>query len=418
MRLLKFLLLILMFCAGLLPAAADGKKPPVRVALILQADPEYEGQARLLLGQLAPSLDLLPELRVLDVRELDRRLPGWPTQAQDLPRWARELGCGIVYLIRLNPHPDGWLASLEHYDAADGRSSAEFSLGPLPAERLAPALYKTLLTRFKLSQTPARQQIVDKLLAYQAESQSLRASAHLAMVRGEFTQALAELDQAMGLEPANPGLYLERAHARGELQDMNGAIADVNAALKLSPAWPDALYQRGLAWGLLREYDRVVQDLEAAYRVDPWYRPELPLLLGQHARDSGGMKRAQAYFEQAVAIDPEFAAGLQALGHWWLLQNAPARALPFFERGFKANPDPDIRYDLLTARSIALTSLKRNPESITDLTAAINLAPDKPLAWYLRGLSWAIGGQCPKARYDWNKACGMGMAEACLQTCR
>lgn len=413
-----FLLLCLLFA----PAALAAPNPPIRTALIVQGPDE--GQNRLVKNQLDQALNLLSGIRAVDAYRLDDKAEGWMHRdfpPAERPKWARQLHCDVLYLIRIQSVDKLWQVELEHYDGRLGKSSAVARPEPFAPARLAPDLFATLLARFKIQAPAAQKPALDKLFAYQPESQALRASALLAIARGDLAPALERLDQALKLSPAQAGLLLERGDLKALSGDFAGAIEGFSAALEAIPAWPEALYLRALAQARLGRYDLCERDLESAYRIKSEFNPELAYLLGKSAleKQSAASIQALAYFKQSVLSDSGFAPGYQSIGQWYLEQHFTTEALKNFELGFKSDPDPETLYGLLTARSIALTSLstKHTAESLTGLTQAINLAPAKPLAWYLRGLDWAILGNCPKARFDWSKACKLGQGEACKQHC-
>lgn len=68
-------------------------------------------------------------------------------------------------------------------------------------------------------------------------------------VRGlldDWDGALADLDQAIKLEPDTAGLYFSRGVARIFLNDGDGALADLDQALALDPNLAEAYFARGL----------------------------------------------------------------------------------------------------------------------------------------------------------------------------
>ncbi|MEW2610789.1 tetratricopeptide repeat protein [Streptomyces sp. NPDC047880] len=56
---------------------------------------------------------------------------------------------------------------------------------------------------------------------------------------GAYTQALAEYDEAVALDPDLALAYRHRSGIRGDLGDHDGAIADLDRAVALDPgnAW-------------------------------------------------------------------------------------------------------------------------------------------------------------------------------------
>ena len=64
-------------------------------------------------------------------------------------------------------------------------------------------------------------------------------------------------------------VYYRRAYCWNETSDFENAIADLNEALRLDPDNADALCSRGWSWTNLKQYDKSISDYTRAIRIDP-----------------------------------------------------------------------------------------------------------------------------------------------------
>ena len=85
----------------------------------------------------------------------------------------------------------------------------------------------------------------------------------------KFEQALAEFEQAVGINPDNPDAWYHRGLAWGLMGEHRRAIADFTHAIALAPEYADAYNCRGYALLCLAEYRLALRDLEQASRLNP-----------------------------------------------------------------------------------------------------------------------------------------------------
>ncbi len=81
--------------------------------------------------------------------------------------------------------------------------------------------------------------------------------------------ALADIDEAIRLEPSQPGLYINRAFLRYKLDDYFGAMADYDYALELEPHNMMATYNRALLRMEVADYDKALADLNMVLAYNP-----------------------------------------------------------------------------------------------------------------------------------------------------
>ena len=81
--------------------------------------------------------------------------------------------------------------------------------------------------------------------------------------------AIAELTNAIRLDPQNAEAYANRGIAWREKKKYDLAVADFTKAIEIGGDDFFAYYHRGIAWDLKKEYDLAVADLTEAIRLKP-----------------------------------------------------------------------------------------------------------------------------------------------------
>jgi Flp pilus assembly protein TadD len=127
--------------------------------------------------------------------------------------------------------------------------------------------------------------------------------------KGDLNGAIAELSEAIKLEPRNADGYVARGNVRYENKDLKGAAADYTLAIQVDAANVVAHNNRGVMYYYLDDLNAALADYERALKLDPQYalaysnRGLIKLL----RNDDAG---AQRDFDKALELDPsaEFAA--------------------------------------------------------------------------------------------------------------
>ena len=86
---------------------------------------------------------------------------------------------------------------------------------------------------------------------------------------GDYERALADIDEAIKLQPHMAGLYINRAFIRYKLDSYNGAMADYDYALTLEPLNSTALFNRGLLLTEVSANDLALEDFNRVLELDP-----------------------------------------------------------------------------------------------------------------------------------------------------
>lgn len=122
---------------------------------------------------------------------------------------------------------------------------------------------------------------------------------------GDMKAALADMNDAVRLQPKLAGLYINRAYIRYSLNDYFGAMADYDYALQLEPANATALFNRGLLLAEVNANDRALNDFSAVLRLDPDNYRALYMRAMIH-RAKGNYREAIADVNRVAEAFPEF----------------------------------------------------------------------------------------------------------------
>ena len=196
--------------------------------------------------------------------------------------------------------------------------------------------------------------------------------------RGEYKMAIADFTEALKLDPNMAAAYILRARAlvasvsnvikveanfrditvlvtRGNVSVENAriydqAIADLNQAIRLDPNNAVAYYNRGYAYKLKGDYDRAIADLNQAIRLDP-NSVEAYISRGYTYYNKKDYDRAIADFNQAIRLDPNYAIAYNNRGNAYYNKKDYDRAIADYEAAMRINPNYDAaRRNLEAAR--------------------------------------------------------------------
>ena len=238
------------------------------------------------------------------------------------------------------------------------------------------------------------------------------------------TQAIA----VGGLEGHDLAAYASRGSAYRDANDFARAIADLDEAIRLDPSFADAYRNRGIAYRL--QYDL---DLRHGDRARSAFRA-LVQRARRDVRDQGGDRARARRLQRSDQARPQTRQGLCEP-----LRDLCRRARPRtrsrtatrdplalkFENAYKergrayayaadyghaiADFSEAIRLDPKTAkgyvnRAIAYTQAKDDEHALADLDEAIRIDPQNANAYVSRGLSYARRHDFPRAIGDLNTA--------------
>src|SRR5262245_7919320 len=191
--------------------------------------------------------------------------------------------------------------------------------------------------------------------------------------KGEIDRAIADYNEAIRLDPQSALPYSNRgfiAHRKG---DLDRAFADYDEAIRLDSKFAQAYYRRGLAWQDKGDLDRALADYTEALELNPLPKSTTHVNVyvdrGTIWRAKGDLDRAIADYNDAIRFDPKYARAWRARGDAWRAKGG-------------ANVD----------------------RALADYGEAIRLDPKDSSAYRSRGVTYLYSGDAAKALADVNQA--------------
>jgi tetratricopeptide (TPR) repeat protein len=134
--------------------------------------------------------------------------------------------------------------------------------------------------------------------------------------QGEHLKAVADLTEAIKLNPDYPALYFYRGIARDNAGQSEPAIADFSDALRRNPDNTDALVYRGAAYLAVGEHDKAIADFNLALKLEPGDAAVMTAR-GEAFEGKGDKASAIEDYRAALGLEPDnedAAKGLKRLG--------------------------------------------------------------------------------------------------------
>jgi len=129
-------------------------------------------------------------------------------------------------------------------------------------------------------------------------------SAMAQIKKGDFDNAIADLNRTIQQNPNSSSAYFNRSLAYTGKDDFSQAIADLNRSIELNPNNADAFLLRGSAFAMNGDgSDKVIKELNEAIRLNP-NSAEAYFLRGAAYRNKEDYAKAVADFEAALRINP------------------------------------------------------------------------------------------------------------------
>ena len=200
--------------------------------------------------------------------------------------------------------------------------------------------------------------------------------------------------------------YINRAHAKSDLDDQKGAIEDYNKAISINPHFAESYNNRGNSKYILNDKNAAITDYNKAIEVDPKY--------------------SLAYFNRAIAKGDisDFSGAIE--DYTKAVENKADYADAYYNRGntkikmqdFKgaiADYQETIRFKPQFAEAyhnvgVAKYNLQDYEGAISNFTNAIQLNPNYAEAYNNRAAANLILKRTDAACEDWRKAEQLGFA--------
>jgi tetratricopeptide (TPR) repeat protein len=215
-----------------------------------------------------------------------------------------------------------------------------------------------------------------------------------------YDRAIADITEAIRLDPGNARAYQERAGAYHQKGDYDRAIADFTKAIQLDSEYHAAYNNRGLAYSHKGEYDNAIADLNHAIRLDP-DRATVYRNRGGVYRGKGDYDKAIADLDHAIRLDPAYAIAYNERGYIYNRKGEYDSAIADFDRAIELDYEYAVAY---RNRGDAYKNKGEPDKAIADYTRAIRINPGYATAYNQRGLAFRNKGELDIAIADYTEA--------------
>lgn len=210
-----------------------------------------------------------------------------------------------------------------------------------------------------------------------AEAYHRRAYAYAS--KGQFEQGFADMNECIRIEPANAGFYKDRGRMYDELGNRTAAIADYTEAIRLDPDLPYVHYNRGLLYFQLGDYEKSLADNTEAIRVRPTHAQAYHNR-GTAKRHLGDIEGALQDFARSIELEnPERVLSHECIGRIFLKKRDMDKAISHFSEAIQLGTAFAGTY---ASRGYAYAELKQYELAIMDYQEAIRRNPDLADAHY------------------------------------
>ena len=191
---------------------------------------------------------------------------------------------------------------------------------------------------------------------------------------GRDEEALADLDEAIRLDPEFAAAWNNRGSAKSEIGRHEEALADLDNAIRLDSTKATAWYNRGSAKNALGRYEEALEDLDNAIRLDP----ELAVAWsnrGLAKSEIGRDEEALADLDEAIRLDLELAAAWNNRGSAKNRLGRYEEALADLDEAIRLDPELAVAWD---NRGSVKADIQRFDDAIKDVEKAVSLSSEDP----------------------------------------
>jgi len=212
-------------------------------------------------------------------------------------------------------------------------------------------------------------------------------------------QALASYDRAIALKPDDAATFNNRGSALKELEQLEEALADFDQAIELRPAFAEAFNNRGNVCRELERFDEALSDYDKALALHA-NNPDAFNNRGAVLNKLERFEEALADLDKAIALKPDHAEAHYNRGTTLVDLRRFEGALAEFDKAIALRPDYAQAY---YSRGTAYLALTRIDEALADFDRAIGFKADHPHAWWNRALGKLLTGRYREgwAEYEW-----------------
>ncbi len=177
---------------------------------------------------------------------------------------------------------------------------------------------------------------------------------------------------------------------------MDLALADVNQAIQIDPRSSEALVERGVFRYCLKEFGQAFSDFEQAEKLGS-RSVSVPMTKGMILLQQKELDDAEAQFKRALQIDPKIADAHVAIGSIQLMRSQRTEAVSSFGHAIEIDAEKGSAYG---GRAAAYLAMGEHRRALQDLNNAIRIDPGQPEYLRNRGAVYSQMGEWYQALAD------------------
>lgn len=218
--------------------------------------------------------------------------------------------------------------------------------------------------------------------------------------KGDSGRALADLNQALELNPKSSAARIERASLYLGTGDLARAIADYTAAIAVQPRSAAAFYGRAEALRAKGDLGQAIMDYDEALRLDKTLAPAYAgRALAYHVK--GELDMALADFNEALKLDPQQAAWRAVRGAVYQAKGNLDQAIADYDQAMARGANLAATYN---DRGLAYSAKGDFDKALADFGAAIARDPKFAEAFVNRANVYRAKEDLERARTDLESA--------------
>jgi len=215
----------------------------------------------------------------------------------------------------------------------------------------------------------------------------------------QFSKSLADLSEAISLEPAEAKYWNTRGWTHVLNLSDEAALQDFMQAIVLEPDDGHAISFRGFVYYLMERYEEALVDFNQAIALNP-DRGWAIATRGEVFCQMGLYEEALADLNQALELKPNDYFSIVCRGKTYRQMGCYEEALVDLNRALELNPTD---YVSIVRRGETYRQMGCYEEALVDLNRAIELKPDDYFAIVTRGETYHLMGYYEEALGDLNR---------------
>lgn len=218
--------------------------------------------------------------------------------------------------------------------------------------------------------------------------------------KGQYDLALADLNQAIGLNPALAAAFSNRGSVYDDKGQFDVAIADEDHAIQLNPNYAGAFNNRGVAYFHKGQYDTAIADYDRAIQLDAAEVLAFRNRAVLHNK-KGEYNLSIADATEAIRLQPGDGDNFVIRGHAHSRKSEYDLAIADFNQAIRLQPADALAFN---GRGNTYEDTEQYNLAIADFTEELRLRPDHAEGWNSRCWVRAIAGELVQALNDCNQS--------------